>query len=60
MFNQIKDLAGGEVYLIISLFMFIVFFVVVGIYLLKLSKKHIDVMSQLPLKENQPEGYEEA
>ncbi|MBC7418990.1 MAG: hypothetical protein H7325_12650 [Pedobacter sp.] len=54
MFNQIKDLAGGEVYLIISLFMFIVFFVVVGIYLLKLSKKHIDVMSQLPLKENQP------
>ncbi|MGY3053760.1 cbb3-type cytochrome oxidase subunit 3 [Pedobacter sp. UYEF25] len=60
MFNQIKDLAGGEVYLIISLFMFIVFFVVVGIYLLKLSKKHIDAMSQLPLKENQPAGYEEA
>ncbi|MET4082860.1 cbb3-type cytochrome oxidase subunit 3 [Pedobacter sp. UYP30] len=59
MFNQIKDLAGGEVYLITSLFMFIVFFVLVGVYLLKLSKKHIDTMSQLPLKENQPNLYEE-
>ncbi|CAH0309169.1 hypothetical protein SRABI27_05058 [Pedobacter sp. Bi27] len=59
MFNQIKDLAGGELYLIASLLMFMVFFVIVGIYLLKLNKKHIEVMSQLPIQDNQPNAYEE-
>lgn len=59
MFNQIKDLAGGEIYLITSLLMFMVFFVIVGIYLLKLNKKHIEVMSQLPIQDNQPNAYEE-
>ncbi|WP_029278971.1 hypothetical protein [Pedobacter borealis] len=59
MFNQIKDLAGGEIYLITSLLMFMVFFVIVGIYLLKLNKKHIEVMSQLPIQNHQPNVYEE-
>jgi len=59
MFNQIKDLAGGEIYLITSLLMFMVFFVIVGIYLFKLNKKHIEVMSQLPIQDNQPIAYEE-
>lgn len=59
MFSQIKDLAGGELYLITSLLMFMVFFVIVGIYLLKLNKKHIEVMSQLPIQDNQPNAYEE-
>ncbi|WP_029285639.1 hypothetical protein [Pedobacter sp. R20-19] len=59
MFNQIKDLAGGELYLISSLIMFMVFFIIVGIYLLKLNKKHIEVMSELPIQENQTQGYEE-
>lgn len=59
MFNQIKDLAGGELYLISSLIMFMVFFIIVGIYLLKLNKKHIELMSELPIQENQSIGYEE-
>ena len=59
MFNQIKDLAGGELYLITSLLMFMVFFVIVGIYLLKLNKKHIEVMSQLPIQDNQSIAHEE-
>lgn len=59
MFNQIRDLAGGELYLISSLIMFMVFFIIVGIYLLKLNKKHIEVMSELPLKENQSTAHEE-
>nr|WP_276898016.1 hypothetical protein [Pedobacter kyonggii] len=59
MFNQIKDLAGGEIYLITSLLMFMVFFVIVGVYLLKLNKKHIEVMSEIPLQENQPNTHEE-
>ncbi|NTE18202.1 hypothetical protein G6M26_06680 [Agrobacterium tumefaciens] len=59
MFNQIKDLAGGELYLISSLIMFMVFFIIVGIYLLKLNKKQIEVMSELPIQENQSKAYEE-
>ncbi|PWS33177.1 hypothetical protein [Pedobacter paludis] len=59
MFNQIKDLAGGEIYLITSLLMFMVFFVIVGIYLFKLSKRHIETMSALPIQENQTKAYEE-
>ncbi|WP_316801619.1 hypothetical protein [Pedobacter frigidisoli] len=60
MFNQIKNLAGGEIYLISSLLMFMVFFIIVSIYLLKLSKKHIAMMSELPIRENQHSKNEEA
>lgn len=53
MFNQIKDLAGGEMYLIASLLMFMVFFLIVGIYLFKLNKNHISIMINLPFEDNQ-------
>lgn len=57
MFKQIKDLAGGEIYLITSLIMFMVFFLIVGIYLLKMSKVHIAEMSNLPI--NDPQSKED-
>ncbi|MCJ0743741.1 hypothetical protein [Pedobacter montanisoli] len=59
MFKQIKDLAGGELYLITSLLIFMVFFVLVGIYLFKMSKKHIEVMRNLPIDEPQTNSYEQ-
>lgn len=59
MFNQIKDLAGGEFYLISSLIMFMLFFIVVAIYLIKLSKNHIKLMSNLPINDTQFNSYEE-
>lgn len=59
MFNQIKDLAGGEFYLISSLIMFMVFFIVVGVYLLMLNKNHIHTMSNMPIEENQTKQHEE-
>jgi cbb3-type cytochrome oxidase subunit 3 len=59
MFKQIKDLAGGEFYLITSLLLFMVFFIMVGIYLLKLSKKHAATMSNLPIHDQQALSYEE-
>lgn len=59
MFSQLKDLDGGEIYLIISLLMFMAFFIIVAIYLFKMSKKHVEIMKQLPIKENQLENYEE-
>jgi len=60
MFKQIKDLAGGEIYLITSLLIFMVFFILVGVYLLKLNKNYISLMSNLPIEENQTQGDEEA
>ncbi|RZJ75542.1 MAG: hypothetical protein EOO45_05255 [Flavobacterium sp.] len=59
MFNQIKNLDGGEIYLISSLFMFMVFFFIVGIYLIKLNKKHIEEMSELPFDDHKSNQYEE-
>ncbi len=60
MFKQIKDLAGGEFYLIASLLIFMVFFIMVGVYLIKMNKAHIAEMSNLPINEPQTaDGYEE-
>jgi len=60
MFKQIKDLAGGEFYLITSLLIFMVFFLLVGLYLLKLNKNHINDMRQLPIADDQiPVPHEE-
>lgn len=59
MFKQIKDLAGGEFYLIASLLIFMVFFLMVGIYLIKMNKTHIAEMSNLPFNEPQVNEYEE-
>ncbi|MDQ8004156.1 MAG: hypothetical protein REI64_05095 [Pedobacter sp.] len=60
MFKQIKDLAGGEFYLIASLLIFMVFFILVGIYLIKMSKAQVAEMSNLPFNEPQTtDGYEE-
>ncbi|MFN0256440.1 hypothetical protein [Pedobacter ureilyticus] len=59
MFKQIKDLAGGEFYLIASLLIFMIFFIMVGIYLIRMNKSHIAEMSNLPISEPQSNGYEE-
>ncbi|KQC00622.1 hypothetical protein [Pedobacter sp. Hv1] len=59
MFKQIKDLAGGEFFLISSLIIFMVFFILVTIYLLKLNKHYISLMSNLPIEDNQTEQNEE-
>lgn len=59
MFNQIRDLAGGELYLITSLLLFMVFFIVVAIYLFKLSKQHIAMMGNLPINDQEIQHHEE-
>jgi hypothetical protein len=59
MFKQIKDLAGGEIYLIASLLIFMVFFILVGVYLLKLNKSHIAVMSNMPFEDQETRNHEE-
>lgn len=53
MFKQFtENLSGTQIYLICSLGIFLVFFVVVTIVLIKLRKKHVDYMGELPLEDN--------
>lgn len=59
MFKQITNLAGGEIYLIFSLIIFMVFFMLIGIYLFKLSKNHVDLMRNLPIDDHQISQNEE-
>jgi cbb3-type cytochrome oxidase subunit 3 len=50
MFDQfVKDVSGKEMYLIFSLWIFLVFFVVVSILLFITKKQFTDYMSDLPL-----------
>jgi cbb3-type cytochrome oxidase subunit 3 len=52
MFDQfVKDVSGKQMYLIFSLWIFLVFFVVVSIMLFITKKQHIDHMSALPLED---------
>lgn len=50
MFDQfVKDVSGKEMYLIFSLWIFLVFFVVVSVLLFITKKQYVDHMSSLPL-----------
>lgn len=55
MFKQITNLNGDESYLLFSLIMFMVFFIVVTIALVKMNKNHIDYMSDMPMEESDRE-----
>ena len=53
MYSQfINYFADSRVYLLTSLWLFLAFFVLVAVMLIKTSKKHIDYMSELPLNED--------
>jgi cbb3-type cytochrome oxidase subunit 3 len=52
MFKQFTEhIDGNQVYLIFSLFIFLVFFIVVTFLLLRLRKQHVDYMSEIPLND---------
>jgi cbb3-type cytochrome oxidase subunit 3 len=52
MFKQFTEhIDGNQVYLIFSLFIFLVFFIVVIFLLLRLRKQHVDYMSDIPLND---------
>jgi cbb3-type cytochrome oxidase subunit 3 len=53
MFKQFtENISGNQVYLLFSLGIFLVFFIVVTIVLMRLRKTHVDHMSDLPLQDN--------
>lgn len=55
MFKQITNLQGDEIYLIISLWIFLVFFVSVGVMLFFMKKDYINYMKDIPLDESETE-----
>ncbi|SHG37482.1 hypothetical protein [Pedobacter caeni] len=54
MFKQfLNQVDGSQVYLLTSLGIFMLFFLLVGILLLTMKKDEIKYMSELPLKDDQ-------
>jgi hypothetical protein len=62
MFKQFtENISGMQAYLLFSLGIFLVFFIVVTILLITLRKQHVDHMSDLPLEDctlNSPKSFE--
>lgn len=55
MFKQfIQNFADSQIYLITSLWLFLIFFVLVGVMLIRMNKNHIKYMSELPLNQDEP------
>jgi cytochrome c oxidase cbb3-type subunit 4 len=56
MIKSLKGIMGSidgvEVYPIVSLLVFFIFFVVLGFYVFKMSKKHVSEMKQVPLDDS--------
>lgn len=51
--NYLKSIGGVEIYPMISLFIFLLFFIVLTIYAMKADKGHINELKNIPLdKEN--------
>lgn len=56
MFKQFtENIQGNQVYLLFSLAIFLVFFIIVTVLLLRLKKSHVDHMSAIPLNDNEGE-----
>ncbi|MCL7986322.1 hypothetical protein M8998_00045 [Sphingobacterium sp. lm-10] len=55
MFKQISNLHGDEIYLMVSLWIFLIFFTVVIVMLLTMKKNFTAHMEQIPLDDQQVE-----
>lgn len=54
MFKQfIQNFADSRIYLITSLWLFLIFFLLVAIMLFRMNKRHVEYMSNLPLKDDE-------
>lgn len=61
MFKQFtEDISGYQAYLLFSLWIFLLFFIVVTIYLIRIKKPHITHMSDLPLQDDDTNNLTEA
>ncbi|MBC7615929.1 MAG: hypothetical protein H7202_07675 [Pedobacter sp.] len=52
MFKQfVHSLQGDEIYMLLSLFIFLAFFIGATIAMLRMKKSHLEYMSDIPLNE---------
>ena len=51
--NYLESITGIGIYPLISLIVFVVFFGLVTLYVIKGNKKHFDELSNLPVNENE-------
>ncbi|MBD1430978.1 MULTISPECIES: hypothetical protein [Sphingobacterium] len=56
MFKQITNLQGDEIYLMTSLWIFLIFFIIVGLMLFLMKKDHIQYMKEIPFDESEPKS----
>lgn len=60
MFKQfIQNFADSRIYLITSLWLFLIFFLLVAIMLFRMNKRHVEYMSNLPLKDDEDADFVE-
>ncbi len=53
MFKQfIESVSGSQVYLLSSLWLFLIFFLIVSLLLFRMKKSHTGYMSRLPLTDD--------
>ncbi|HEY0669141.1 MAG TPA: hypothetical protein VGD22_13235 [Sphingobacteriaceae bacterium] len=53
MFKQfVQNFTDSRIYLISSLWIFLIFFILVAVMLYRMNKKHIEYMSNLPLNDD--------
>jgi cytochrome c oxidase cbb3-type subunit 3 len=50
--NYLESIAGVGIFPLISLLVFFFFFVVLSIWAIKVSKEHLDEMSNIPLEKS--------
>ncbi len=55
-----EGISGIEIFPMISFLIFFSFFVLMLIYVIKADKKRLNVLSNLPLENNQDQDYEKA
>ncbi len=53
--NYLQSIENVTIYPLISLFIFVIFFIVMFVWIIKMDKNHIKEMEQLPLDEKQIE-----
>lgn len=58
MFSQFLDnVTGKQGYLVFAMLVFLIFFMVVALLLLRMRKKHIEYMSDMPLKDSDEDNF---
>lgn len=58
MWRQITNLNGDEIYLIVSLWIFLVFFIAVAVMLFMMKKDFVQYMKNIPLEDAENEAKE--